>query len=299
MDLFSAKGVSIDRLRSFCAVIEHGSISAAVGDDPVRQSQFSRQIKELEQALEVTLFERRNRRLIPTAAGRSMALLTRRYFDGVLGLCREHASEPQKLTVVAGESILEGIVLPRFGRLRELYPNHVFHFQNETTSQVVQKLQRGEAEIGIMRESALTDELASIFLVETRYSLVVPRALLPEGSLYGWDQLRGLPTAMLRGGGEFASTLAELTGQARVRLSLVAECSTFGGLRELIRTGGVAAFLPEWMARTLPEDRFVCLADAAFEPLKRSLYVVASQATQLVNAQLDGMMENLARVWRP
>ena len=299
MDPFDAKGVSLDRLRSFCAVVEHGSITAAVGDDPVRQSQYSRQIKELEQAMEVRLFERRNRRLIPTPAGRSVALLTRRYFDALLGICRESTTASQKLTIVAGESVLEGYVMPRFGRVRELYPNHVFHFQNETTSQIVQKLQRGEAEIGVVRESALNDDLASVFLTRTSYRLVVPRSLLPEGSIHGWEQLRGLPTATLRGGGEFAGTLAALADQAGLHLTIVAECSTFGGLREIIRTGGAAAFLPEWMARAMPEDRFVCLEEAAFEPLERSLYVVASHATQTVHTQLDGMMENLARVWRP
>ena len=118
MNPFDAKGISIDRLRSFCAVVEHGSITSAVGDDPVRQSQFSRQIKELEQAMEVRLFERRNRRLIPTAAGRSLALLTQRYFDAVLAICRESTTERRKLTVVAGDSVLEGFIMPRFGRLQ-------------------------------------------------------------------------------------------------------------------------------------------------------------------------------------
>lgn len=228
-----------------------------------------------------------------------MALLTRRYFDGLLGLCRENAAESPKLTVLAGESVLEGMILPRFNQLRQLHPNHVFDFQNETTSQIVQKLQRGEAGIGVLRESALNDELARVFLTKTGYCLVVPRALLPQGSAYGWEQLRGLPTAMLRGGGEFARTLTDLAERAKVRLSLVAECSTFGGLRELVRTDAVAAFLPEWMGKTLPEDRFVCLNDAAFEPLKRSLYVVAPLAAQMVSTESDSILENLARVWRP
>ena len=298
-DPLGVKGVSIERLRSFCLVVEHESIVLAAGDDLVRQSQFSRQIKELEQAMETRLFDRRNRRLIPTAKGRSLALLTRQYFDGLTTLAREGASQTKLLTVAAGESVLEGLILPRFRRLREMYPDYVFHFQNESTLQISQRLSRGEIGIAVVRESALNTDLASTFLGKVNYRLAVPRSLLPEGSIHGWGLVQGLPIAMLRGNGEFVSTLTKLAEGGGVHLTMVAECSTFSGLRELVRGGAAAAFLPEWMTQTLPSDRFVLFDDRAFKPLARTLYVVTSLTAQLVNTQLDGVRENLARIWRP
>ena len=47
----SLAGISIERLQTLCAVVEAGSIAGAAGPDPNRQSQFSRQLKELEKAL--------------------------------------------------------------------------------------------------------------------------------------------------------------------------------------------------------------------------------------------------------
>ena len=41
--LFAAGGLSLERLRSFLAVAEAGSIAKAAKGDPTRQSQFSRQ----------------------------------------------------------------------------------------------------------------------------------------------------------------------------------------------------------------------------------------------------------------
>ena len=299
IDPLGIKGISIERLRSFCLVVEHESIALAAGEDPVRQSQFSRQIKELEQAMGTRLFERRNRRLIPTVAGRSLALLTRQYFDGLIALSRENSEGKRRLTVAAGESVLEGLILPRFGRLREQFPDYIFQFHNESTSQISQRLSRAEIGVAVLRESALTENLASTFLGKVSYRLAVPRSLLPEGSIHGWERLRGLPTAMLRGEGEFVSTLTKMAEENGVRLSLVAECSTFGGLRDLVRVGAAAAFLPVWMTQTLSEDRFGRFDDEAFRLLDRSLYVVTSLAAQTIHSPLLNMREKLAQLWRP
>ena len=46
--LFDISGLSLDRLRSFLRVVEAGSLTRAALGDVTRQSQYSRQIKELE-----------------------------------------------------------------------------------------------------------------------------------------------------------------------------------------------------------------------------------------------------------
>ena len=66
----SLGGVSIDRLNTLCAVVEAGTIAAAAGPDLNRQSQFSRQIKELEKALGANLFERSGKTLKANETGR-------------------------------------------------------------------------------------------------------------------------------------------------------------------------------------------------------------------------------------
>lgn len=45
--VFERKGVSVERLKTLIAIDEAGGITAAAGGNAVRQSQFSRQLKEL------------------------------------------------------------------------------------------------------------------------------------------------------------------------------------------------------------------------------------------------------------
>jgi hypothetical protein len=49
--LFSLAGLSLDRLRTFLRVAEAGNLSKAAQGDVTKQSQFSRQIKELRHSL--------------------------------------------------------------------------------------------------------------------------------------------------------------------------------------------------------------------------------------------------------
>ena len=61
--LFTVSGLSLDRLRTFLRVAEAGNLAKAAKGDTTRQSQFSRQIKELEAFFGVALTRRVGRRI--------------------------------------------------------------------------------------------------------------------------------------------------------------------------------------------------------------------------------------------
>jgi len=71
--LFSTRGLSLDRLRSFLEMAEAGGIARAAPGDPVRQSQISRQIRELEEFFGTELTQRRGKGLVLTPAARRLA----------------------------------------------------------------------------------------------------------------------------------------------------------------------------------------------------------------------------------
>lgn len=58
-NLFSRSGFSMERLASFCAVADAGSIARVADKDPTRQSLISRQIRELETFFGVELVRRK------------------------------------------------------------------------------------------------------------------------------------------------------------------------------------------------------------------------------------------------
>src|SRR6059036_2268319 len=75
--LFAESGLSLDRVRALLEVGATGSIVKAANGDPVRQSQYSRQIKELEDFFQSKLVERHGKGIRLTSNGKELARISR------------------------------------------------------------------------------------------------------------------------------------------------------------------------------------------------------------------------------
>src|SRR5262249_14003214 len=103
---FHRGGLSLDRLRSFLAVADAGAIARAAPGDPVRQSQLSRQIGELEQFFGHGLVERRGRGLALTRAGEHLAVTVRELIAGLHDVAAVAEDAPIAAALGAGDSLL-------------------------------------------------------------------------------------------------------------------------------------------------------------------------------------------------
>src|SRR5215469_6345513 len=101
----TAGGFTIERLRTFCKIAEAGSIVAAAKGDTTRQSQFSRQVKELEEFFCSRLLERSGKSVRLTEAGRKLAVLAQSFFHAVEEM-RVAAAKEDALRIGASESVL-------------------------------------------------------------------------------------------------------------------------------------------------------------------------------------------------
>jgi DNA-binding transcriptional LysR family regulator len=110
--LFTESGLSLDRLRAFVEVGAAGSIVKAAGGDPVRQSQYSRQIKELEDFFRVTLFERHGKGIRLTPNGRELARISRFFLLGLSNFQRGSLAEEQTYRIGASATFLATFLLP-------------------------------------------------------------------------------------------------------------------------------------------------------------------------------------------
>src|SRR5690349_6454222 len=99
--LFAESGFSLDRLRALLEVGAAGSIAKAAGGEPVRQSQYSRQIKELEDFFRARLIERHGKGTRLTANGRELARISRFFMLGLSNFQRGCLAEEQTFRIGA------------------------------------------------------------------------------------------------------------------------------------------------------------------------------------------------------
>src|SRR6266568_8259698 len=112
--LFAESGLSLDRLKALLEVGAAGSIVKAANGDPVRQSQYSRQIKELENFFRSRLIERQGKGSRLTANGKELARISRFFLLGLSNFQRGCLAEEQTFRIGAGPTFIRQFLLPAF-----------------------------------------------------------------------------------------------------------------------------------------------------------------------------------------
>jgi len=258
-------------------------IEAAEGD-PNRQSQFSRQIGELEAGLGIKLFERINRRLVPTEIGRELALMTRSYFEGIQELRKASQQSIASLTIIEGEGVLAWLAYPRLAQMLDGFDKVSLSFRQSSTIDSVQSVRTGKADIALIRSNALTQDLLHVPLGMMKYRVVVPRRLLAGKFAASFNLLRSLPTAVLRGSGNFVSSLREVARSAGFELVVAAEADSFVALRTLVESEAVAAVLPEGLVETFSLERFARISAKELDGLRREIVVACNARSAFAEA---------------
>jgi DNA-binding transcriptional LysR family regulator len=248
--LFSQSGLSLDRLRSFLEMAEAGGISKAAPGDPVRQSQISRQIRELEGFFGTELTRRRGKGLVLTPAGRRLAGLVRGQLQGLDDFRREQQGRPKAFVIGAGTSTLESLVAPRLPALAEALGGAQLHTASYRSHALVEAVREGSVDFAVVRRDAIAEPSRRncLPLVKVTFHLCVPRRLLPEGK--GLDDLSDpglwarLPFASGRDGGQLDGAIREAMAKAGVAFQPRFECGSMLQVRQLVAQGSCAAVLP-------------------------------------------------------
>ncbi|MFZ4777437.1 MAG: LysR family transcriptional regulator [Terrimicrobiaceae bacterium] len=240
--LFSKSGLSLERLRTFSEVATAGGISHAVPDDPTRQSQFSRQLKELEEFFEAKLLIRKRGRFELTAAGRELFQIVQAHFSALQELADRCSNQKIEVRVGAGESLLQWLLLPCLGSFHARHPSATLVLRNLQTDNILKKLAGGEIDIGIVRQEAVRAPLKCERLGQIEHRLVVPATKKSAGT-DPWVLLGAHPVAVLDGS-EVTRALERDATTRGIKLDIVVRTSSHAQLVEAVRGARCAAVLP-------------------------------------------------------
>lgn len=165
-------------LRYFLGVVEQGSITAAAQHLHVTVSAVSRQITELESALDTTLFDRLPRGMRPTPAGQIVASYARRLrldakeiissIDALHGVYQAHI----RLICTSGFAI--NLIPAAIAAFYKQHPNISFSLQVAQPADISKKLINGEADIALTYNRA-TEKGIYIHYSKTAKAVIVMR----------------------------------------------------------------------------------------------------------------------------
>src|SRR5688500_15244381 len=194
--LFSERGLSLDRLKVLIEVRDAGSIAQAAPGDPVRQSQYSRQLRELSEFFGCELAQRRGKILKLTEQGERLAELAREQLRSLEDFRAECKEQSVAFTIGAGDSLIQWLVIPRLGKIIDEFAGTHFATVNLRTNEIVQQLTDCRIDFGIIRKSANAPGLKSVSIGIVRYVAFVPDSLVrPKKKITLKQALSELPLA--------------------------------------------------------------------------------------------------------
>ena len=238
------RGVSLERFQTFCLIAEAGSIMAAAKGDPNRQSLFSRQMKELEGALGLELLDRSEVPYRLTEGGIRLEKLAREFFTGVDRQLDELKGTAPQLTIGAGESILQWLVIPMLGG--ELGgPRWRLQFRNLTSREAVDGVRSRRIDVAVVPADDAAGDLSSIKLAS--YGVVV----IGKAEVFGgskparWKDLRGKRLALLEGRSQLRAKVEDLRAAGMGTPELGLECTSYPQVIEACAAGEFVGLVPE------------------------------------------------------
>jgi len=269
-NLFAERGLSLDRLKVLIEVRDAGSIAQAAPGDPVRQSQYSRQLRELSEFFGCEVAQRRGKILKLTAQGERLAELARdqlRSLEDFRAECREQSVA---FTIGAGDSLIQWLVIPRLGKIIDEFPGTHFATTNLRTNDIVQQLTDSRIDFGIIRKNASAPGLKSVSLGVVSYVALVPDSLArPRKKLSLVQALTDLPLATQTTDGQFTGGLREIAKSFNVSLRPALACQSFPQTMAALRSGRFWAIVPDIAARDVPSTGLHRLPDPSLRHLDR------------------------------
>jgi DNA-binding transcriptional LysR family regulator len=160
------------QLRAFVAVSRHGSFSAAATALHRTQPGVTVQVRQLEEALGVRLFDRTTRAVRLTSVGQEMAPVISallQEIDEVVERSQDLRAKRMGVVKIGCLPSVAASFLPRaIGEFRKAFPGISFVLKDDFGDRVVARVRAGEVEFGITDVSLDAADLTAVSLFEER-----------------------------------------------------------------------------------------------------------------------------------
>jgi LysR family transcriptional regulator, low CO2-responsive transcriptional regulator len=230
-----------DQLASFLEVARLNSFSRAAEKIYRTQPAISAQVRLLEQECGEKLFDRSGKKVMLTPAGE----ILKRYAEKLLGLQKEalqaiaelNQTPRGKLYIGANEATCLYVLPKTFAKFKQLYPLVQISIYRNFSHKIVQKVQEGAVDLGIVTlpQSAPNMEVISVFKDEVQ--AVVPKAHpLAKNRMVSVEELAQYPLILPKTG-HTRVVIDRLLREFRDRLQISMELASVETQKKFVGAG--------------------------------------------------------------
>ncbi|MGD6816408.1 cidABC operon transcriptional activator CidR [Metabacillus sp. 113a] len=261
--------MDIKHLQYFIEVVKFKSFTRAANHLFITQPTISKMIKNLEEELGVTLFERSRKKLILTDAGQviyDQAKLIDHAFRNLQMELDDLLSLKKGVIRLGLPPIIDTGFFPKMiGSFHEQYPDITFHLVEDGSKKIEEEVASGGLHAGIVVLPANEDEFTCLSYMEEDFRLVLhPDHRLAEQEEVTLRELESEPFILFNKDFVLHDRILTACNSAGFQPKVVSESSQWEFIEEMVSCRLGAAMFPESICRHLSDKvRSVKIVDPA------------------------------------
>jgi len=290
--------VDIRQLRYFLHVAELQSLSRASALLRVAQPALTRQIKSLEEELDVLLLRRHGWGVTPTPAGQILMNHARQVLqevDAARDAVLAYQAEPSGSLSFGVPSSLSRAVLPGLAiRLRQRAPRVKLRLVDGFSGTIHDWLTQGRLDLAVLYDTKLTEGLITTALIQEEMVLIGPAGRFQPGQTLGLAEVAGLELALPARPHRLRLLLDQALAEHGLICQPVVEIDALPALIELARQGVASTLLPRSAVQSQIDDLSLC---PLTPPIHRRLVLARPQgrlptpATEVLEQELLSLLQ--------
>lgn len=271
-NLFKHKGLSLERLHSFCLVASARGYNKAAGENAYKQSQYSKQILDLEKFFGCRLIIRGRGSFCLTDAGKRLLDLSKSFFSQVELFADTACSAKIDLSISAGQSVID-YVIPRI-LTKEVFTHAGAITLKERNSQdAIHNVLSYDATLAIATDSAAANkDLRSFRILSSKTVMIFKKDA--AGFYVGDDlkQLAGNPTVVLTGTGRYKRAIEKIF--VKPKLNITVAVPSLSSLKAYAHKGTVVTYIPEYCLTDADRQALTIHTFSRLSSIRRELYLI-------------------------
>jgi len=258
--------MEIRQLRYFLEIAQTEHLTQSAQNLFVTQSTLSHGLRQLEQELDVALFERLGRGLKLSQAGAEFRVYATRALKeieaGRMALADLSGLQSGKLTVGAFPTFLNTVVPATVATFSQSHPKVTIEVRDLRAGPIEEQLLRGELDLGIAFHPTEHAEIETEPLFDERLLLVVrPAQPLAKRRTLAMKELAGVPLALLSRSFATRRLIDASLRQAGVAPTVRVEMESVEALLGVCRFGDLASIVPQRAAQQAPDLHAIALTE--------------------------------------
>lgn len=251
-------------IRAFLAAARIGNFTRAAAEMHISQSAFTVQIRQLEDALGVTLFDRSKRRIALTAAGRDVLLPLERLVveaEAVVAQTRQLAGLRRGIVSIAVLPSVAARLLPEaIRRFKQQHPGIVVQICDLVAEKLMDAVRHGEVDFGVGTRLRADREIKTSPLLVDRLCAFVPHHhLLARQESVALRELTAHPLVLTAKDSSVRELLERALRREKLPITIAYETNYMSTAIHLVSAGLGIAILPEDAVAGIGSDKVRCV----------------------------------------